>query len=226
MPGATLKLVARLAGVAPVTVSRVVNRSENVASETREKILAVIRDLNYTPNMHAANLRRKRLNRECTTVSKDRAIVAKERLKSVGFSRRDVSWGEVQFCPEECGALSRQMNQLRTDLDRLRKRTECLQSQLVRMQEALVRRRASGEVHSRVNVGLRGETCLGTVTRRTAAGDDQDACTSEPPTPPESSFQRNCAGASCTLPPLRLQICRLAQIAVRVRFRNLDHRQR
>jgi len=61
MPGATLKLIAKLAGVAPTTVSRVVNGTENVAPATREKIVAIIRDLDYTPNIHAANLRRKRL---------------------------------------------------------------------------------------------------------------------------------------------------------------------
>jgi LacI family transcriptional regulator len=55
MPEATLKLVAKMAGVAPTTVSRVINGSENVAAATREKILAIIRDLDYAPNIHAAN---------------------------------------------------------------------------------------------------------------------------------------------------------------------------
>ena len=59
MAEATLKVVAKRAGVAPVTVSRVVNGSENVAPATREKILQIIRELNYTPNVHAATLRRK-----------------------------------------------------------------------------------------------------------------------------------------------------------------------
>ena len=44
-----------MAGVAPTTVSRVINGSENVAAATREKILAIIRDLDYAPNIHAAN---------------------------------------------------------------------------------------------------------------------------------------------------------------------------
>jgi LacI family transcriptional regulator len=47
MPVPTLKFIAELAGVAPVTVSRVVNGSENVAAPTSEKILAIIRDLDY-----------------------------------------------------------------------------------------------------------------------------------------------------------------------------------
>jgi LacI family transcriptional regulator len=74
MPEATLKLVAKLAGVGPATVSRVVNGSENVAGATREKILAIIRDLDYTPNIHAAKLRRKKWNDESTSGSKDRSV--------------------------------------------------------------------------------------------------------------------------------------------------------
>jgi DNA-binding LacI/PurR family transcriptional regulator len=75
MPEATLKVVAKLAGVAPVTVSRVSNGSENVAAATREKILAIIRELDYTPSIHAASLRRKRLNDQSTSGSKDRLSV-------------------------------------------------------------------------------------------------------------------------------------------------------
>jgi DNA-binding LacI/PurR family transcriptional regulator len=51
-PGATLKLAAELAGVAPATVSRAVNGSENVAAATREKILTIIRDLDHAPSIH------------------------------------------------------------------------------------------------------------------------------------------------------------------------------
>jgi hypothetical protein len=82
MPEATLKLVAKLAGVAPTTVSRVVNGSENVAATTREKILAIVRDLDYAPNIHAANLRRKRLNDESPSGSKGRLVCANERLRA------------------------------------------------------------------------------------------------------------------------------------------------
>lgn len=52
-----MKDIARHAGVAPITVSRVVNNSGYVRAETRERVEAAIRELNYVPNMIASNLR-------------------------------------------------------------------------------------------------------------------------------------------------------------------------
>jgi DNA-binding LacI/PurR family transcriptional regulator len=117
MPEATLKHVAKLAGVAPVTVSRVVNGSENVAAGTREKVLAIIRTLDYTPNIHAANLSRKKLNDE-----------SESRLRA-GFL----------FTPEERKALAQQLSRIRRDLDRLKKHTECIQSCVEILQEVYSR---------------------------------------------------------------------------------------
>jgi LacI family transcriptional regulator len=51
--GATIRDVAVLAGVSPMTVSRVINGEENVKPETRELVSTAIRELNYAPN-HAA----------------------------------------------------------------------------------------------------------------------------------------------------------------------------
>lgn len=53
----TLRDVAAKAGVSPKTVSRVVNDDPAVNAETREAVLAVIRDLNYVPD-HAARMMR------------------------------------------------------------------------------------------------------------------------------------------------------------------------
>ncbi len=48
--------VARLAGVSHQTVSRVLNESERVSSETRERVLAAMTKLNYRPNPTARAL--------------------------------------------------------------------------------------------------------------------------------------------------------------------------
>ena len=48
--------VARLAGVSHQTVSRVINDSEHVREETRERVLRAMRQLNYRPNSVARAL--------------------------------------------------------------------------------------------------------------------------------------------------------------------------
>jgi LacI family gluconate utilization system Gnt-I transcriptional repressor len=54
--------VARLAGVAANTVSRVLNHPEQVADETRERINEAIRVTGYVPNLMAAGVRSARSN--------------------------------------------------------------------------------------------------------------------------------------------------------------------
>jgi LacI family gluconate utilization system Gnt-I transcriptional repressor len=54
---ATVVDVARLAGVAPNTVSRVVNHPEQVAPETRDRVNEAIRVTGYVPNLLAAGVR-------------------------------------------------------------------------------------------------------------------------------------------------------------------------
>lgn len=49
--------VAKKAGVGKSTVSRVLNHDENVKEETREKIMSVIKELNYTPSASARGMR-------------------------------------------------------------------------------------------------------------------------------------------------------------------------
>lgn len=53
----TVRDVAKLAGVAPITVSRVVNNFPGVKVETRERVNKAIADLNYVPNAMAKSLR-------------------------------------------------------------------------------------------------------------------------------------------------------------------------
>jgi LacI family transcriptional regulator len=53
---ATLSDVAKLAGVSPMTVSRVVNGEVNVSAATRDLVNAAIASLNYVPNQTARRL--------------------------------------------------------------------------------------------------------------------------------------------------------------------------
>ena len=48
--------IAKLSGVSIATVSRVVNGSPKVSGQTREKVLAVMEEYNYTPNVFARGL--------------------------------------------------------------------------------------------------------------------------------------------------------------------------
>jgi hypothetical protein len=46
----SVALVAKKAGVSSATVNNVYNHPEKVIPETREKVLAAVKELNYTPN--------------------------------------------------------------------------------------------------------------------------------------------------------------------------------
>src|SRR6058998_1945606 len=57
---ATIRDVARLSGVSPMTVSRVINDSERVSPETRRRVEQAIADLGYVPSRLARGLSRQR----------------------------------------------------------------------------------------------------------------------------------------------------------------------
>lgn len=61
-PGPSIQDVARLAGVSMQTVSRVANGSSVVRPTTRDRVLAVMREVGYSPNQAARALRRGRFN--------------------------------------------------------------------------------------------------------------------------------------------------------------------
>jgi DNA-binding LacI/PurR family transcriptional regulator len=52
----TIRDIARIAGVSPGTVSRAINNSPLVNPETRQKVIQVVRALNYVPNRMAQRL--------------------------------------------------------------------------------------------------------------------------------------------------------------------------
>lgn len=59
---ATIKDVAKLAGVSVATISRVLNNSAVVSPETAEKVNEAIKELNYKPNFLGRNLRKRETN--------------------------------------------------------------------------------------------------------------------------------------------------------------------
>jgi LacI family transcriptional regulator len=54
---ANIRDVAKLAGVAPITVSRVINQSGYISEDTRRRVQAAIDQLGYVPNTLARSLR-------------------------------------------------------------------------------------------------------------------------------------------------------------------------
>jgi transcriptional regulator with XRE-family HTH domain len=54
----TIKDVALAAGVSTQTISRVLNNRPDVSSDTRDRILHVITELNYSPSLLARRMRR------------------------------------------------------------------------------------------------------------------------------------------------------------------------
>ncbi|GAA0054276.1 UNVERIFIED_CONTAM: LacI family DNA-binding transcriptional regulator [Streptococcus canis] len=59
----SIRDIAKLAGVAPSTVSRYLNQSDYVSQETSQIIAAVIQQLDYSPNMTARQLSTGKTNR-------------------------------------------------------------------------------------------------------------------------------------------------------------------
>ncbi len=98
----TISDVARLAGVSAMTVSRVINNSGYISSETRERVEKVIADLGYVPNALARSLRFKQTktlalvltditNPFFTTIARGVEDAASEQGFSVIFCNTDES---------------------------------------------------------------------------------------------------------------------------------------
>jgi LacI family transcriptional regulator len=58
----TIYDVAKRAGVAPITVSRVINNTGYISQDTRQRVLAAVEELGYVPNRLARGLRSRRSN--------------------------------------------------------------------------------------------------------------------------------------------------------------------
>lgn len=89
----TLTDIAATIGVAPMTVSRVVNRNGYVSEKTRERVLLAVREMNYRPNGVARNLKRQRtetvglvLGDISNPYSAELANAVRESLSSRGYN--------------------------------------------------------------------------------------------------------------------------------------------
>jgi LacI family transcriptional regulator len=99
---ATIREVAKRAGVSPITVSRVINNTSYVSAETRARVEATIAELQYVPNKLAQSLRQKQTNTLAllvtditnpfwTTVARGVEDVVSERGMSVFLCNTDES---------------------------------------------------------------------------------------------------------------------------------------
>ncbi|WP_310318712.1 LacI family DNA-binding transcriptional regulator [Hydrogenophaga palleronii] len=105
----TLRQVAQLADVAPVTVSRVLNTPDVVSPEVRERVLAVIRETGYVPNRLAGGLASTRSNLIAAIVPTITMSVFLQTVQSLTDTLFDADYqlmlGQTGYSPEREDAL-------------------------------------------------------------------------------------------------------------------------
>lgn len=89
----TIKDIAHIANVSHTTVSRALNDKSRIRNETKEKILAIVRELNYQPNFIARSLvmrRTKTLGLVITTIANpfytELALGIESTARSLGYN--------------------------------------------------------------------------------------------------------------------------------------------
>ncbi|MEW9552361.1 LacI family DNA-binding transcriptional regulator [Nonomuraea sp. NPDC050783] len=97
---AVISDVARLAGVSPQTVSRVLNERPNVREETRSRVLEAIRQLDYRPNLMARGLVRRQAH-TIGVISFDSVLFGPaSTLLGIGRAARAAGYGVTIATPE------------------------------------------------------------------------------------------------------------------------------
>src|SRR4051794_15107207 len=79
----TVKDVARLARVSPITVSRAINTPAQVSAETLERVRKAVASTGYVPNLLAGGLRLARSNLVAAVVPTVRGPVFLETIQSL-----------------------------------------------------------------------------------------------------------------------------------------------
>ena len=104
-----IRQVATLAGVSPMTVSRVLNDSPRVLPDTRERVLAAISELNYRPNGVARALATQRTRRIGVLMDSVAEYGPTSTLRAIEFAAREAGYSvtsvsirdEEHLSPEE-----------------------------------------------------------------------------------------------------------------------------
>ena len=63
----TIKDVAKLSGVSPSTVTRVIQDKSSISEATKKKVREAMASLNYHPNVNARSLASNKTNRRCSS---------------------------------------------------------------------------------------------------------------------------------------------------------------
>lgn len=86
----TIKEIARECGVSVATVSNIINDKGKVGEETKKRVLQVIQEMNYTPNIVAQNLKTKN-TRSIGVIAEDMTV----------FALPDIIDGITEYCEKE-----------------------------------------------------------------------------------------------------------------------------
>jgi transcriptional regulator with XRE-family HTH domain len=129
MTHATVKDIAKLAGVSTATVSRVINANSTVSPTARTAVITAIDQLHYTPNRNASELaliaafkrRRGRMRVVLPAASNQR----KKRPRGLSLisepdvSTRDAGAGEMAGIDEQIRALRESFKRIEAQLKRI-----------------------------------------------------------------------------------------------------------
>ena len=116
---ATIKDIAEKAGVAIATVDRVLHNRGRVAPETRQRILQIAEELNYTPNSagRALVVRKKKLKLSFVIIESDQGPLFVDILRGAREQAEELSqYGvETTFIPYRFSPLSIDLSTFQTD---------------------------------------------------------------------------------------------------------------
>jgi Bacterial regulatory proteins, lacI family len=124
MSHATVKDIAKLAGVSTATVSRVINASSTVSPNTRTAVITAIDQLKYTPNRNASELAviaAIKRRRGCMRVAPVQASPTKKRQLALSRIRaEDTTAWEVAAIDKQIEGLRETFKQIESQLNRIK----------------------------------------------------------------------------------------------------------